>query len=73
MKHSGVRAAVHRDLVKAGLLREETGKLYDRLFHDRQEGDYIEFVSFDTEDVEKTIEEARRLVDALAALSASMG
>lgn len=69
VKHSGVRAAVHRDLVKPGLLSDRTGRLYDRLFHDRQEGDYFEFVSFAREDVERTIEEARQLVEALAGLS----
>ena len=51
VKHSGVRAAVHRDLVKPGLLPEDLGRIYDRLFHDRQQGDYIEFVAFDAVDV----------------------
>lgn len=64
VKHSGVRAAVHRDLVKPGLLPEDLGRIYDRLFHDRQQGDYIEFVSFDAEDVGNTIGESRHLVGA---------
>lgn len=32
VKHSGVRAALHRDLVKPGLLDSNVGKAYDRLF-----------------------------------------
>lgn len=73
VKHSGVRAAVHRDLVKPGSLHEDLGRIYDRLFHDRQQGDYIEFVSFDAVDVGSTIAESRRLVGALEALAATTG
>ena len=42
-KHSGVRAAFSRYLIKVGRLSEEDGDLYNQLFRDRQEGDYIEF------------------------------
>lgn len=49
VKHSGVRAAVHRDLVKPGFLPQDLGRVYDRLFHDRQQGDHIEFVSFEAD------------------------
>ncbi len=73
VKHSGVRAAVHRDLVKAGLLSAELGKLYDRLFHDRQQGDYVEFVSFDAEEAARTIVDSSALVRALESLMASRG
>ena len=71
VKHSGARAAVHRDLVKPDLLPEDLGRLYDRLFHDRQQGDYIEFVSFDAEEVGRTIGDSTKLVGALEALAAS--
>jgi len=37
-KHSGVRAALHREFVKKGLLSQEIGVLYDRLFEDRKHG-----------------------------------
>jgi hypothetical protein len=73
VKHSGVRAAVHRDLVKPALLPEDLGRIYDRLFHDRQQGDYIEFVSFDAEEVRSTVGESRLLVGALEALAATTG
>ena len=73
VKHSGVRAAIHRDLVKPGLLAEDMGRVYDRLFHDRQQGDYIEFVSFEAEDVGNTIDESRQLVAAFETLAASTG
>jgi hypothetical protein len=73
VKHSRVRAAVHRDLVKPGFLPEEPGKLYDRLFHDRQQGDYVEFVSFDAEEEARTIAETSVLVRALESLVVSHG
>ena len=71
VKHSGVRAAVHRDLVKPGLLSGDLGRSYDRLFHDRQQGDYIDFVSFDAAEVATNIGESTMLVDAFEALAAS--
>lgn len=39
-KHSGVRAAFNRDLIKTKYLSREDGELYNQLFRDRQEGDY---------------------------------
>lgn len=46
-KHSGVRAAFHREFIKTGLLDLEWGKLYDQLFEDRQEGDYVALTLFE--------------------------
>ena len=46
-KHSGVRAAFHREFTKSGLLTSNWSKFYDQLFEDRQEGDYIALTSFD--------------------------
>ena len=43
-KHSGVRAAFHRQFIKTGLLDMKWGRLYDQLFEDRQEGDYVVFL-----------------------------
>jgi len=54
-KHAGVRAAFHREFIKTGLLGIQWGKFYDRLFEDRQEGDYIALVSFDRGYVEEQI------------------
>lgn len=72
-KHSGVRAAFHREFIKAGLLDVEWGKLYDQLFEDRQEGDYVALISFDREYVESQLArctqflaELRPLISVLA-------
>lgn len=51
-KHTGVRAAFHREFIKTGHLDIAWGKFYDRLFEDRQEGDYVALMVFDREYVE---------------------
>jgi len=51
-KHSGVRAAFQREFIKSGLLDVKWGKLYDQLFEDRQEGDYMALIWFEPEYVE---------------------
>ncbi len=65
VKHSGVRAALHRDLVKSGFLDTNAGKAYDRLFETRQLADYLELVSFEKEETSALLEDARRLVEML--------
>jgi uncharacterized protein (UPF0332 family) len=64
-KHSGVRAAVHLQLVKPGLLGQDWGRFYDRLFNDRHEADYVEFVKFTREEVDETIGKTEDLLAAL--------
>ena len=51
-KHSGVRSAFHKEFIKTKQLDVNYGKLYDQLFEDRQEGDYIAFVTFEADYVE---------------------
>jgi uncharacterized protein (UPF0332 family) len=54
-KHSGVRSSFHREFIKSGLLEIEWSKFYDRLFEDRQEGDYIALTTFEPSYVENQI------------------
>ncbi len=68
-KHSGVRAAFHKKFIKTGLLEQKWGRLYDQLFGDRQEGDYVVFISFESNYVEtqlarcaEFLEHVRRLI-----------
>lgn len=51
-KHGAVRAAFHRDLVKAGVMDVKFGKLYDHLFYSRQKADYEVFAELDPEVLE---------------------
>jgi len=54
-KHSGVKSFLNRDWVKTNKISKEHGQLYNSLFENRQEGDYIDFVFFDKETVEAWI------------------
>lgn len=68
-KHSAVRAALHRDFIKPGLIDKQVGRLYDELFNARQQGDYAPLVEFDKEvvieqaaDVGQLLPQMRQLV-----------
>jgi len=67
-KHSGVRAAVHRELVKTAALSVDDGRLYDRMFVERQEADYLELTDFDPAAVRGDLEGVARLVERLRGL-----
>ena len=71
-KHSGVRAAFHREFIKTGLLDVEWGKLYDQLFEDREEGDYVALVSFDREYVESQLVHCSQFLSELRPLILSL-
>jgi len=68
VKHSGVRSALHRHLVKTGKVSTAWGRFYDRIFENRQRGDYQELVSFESEQVAEIIEQAREFVAEMVRL-----
>lgn len=61
-KHSGVRSALHQHLVKPGHMSVDLGKIYDRLFENRQEGDYLELIQFEEDQVRNAIQDAEAFV-----------
>ena len=67
-KHSGVRALFNRHYVKPGIVTKENGRLYNRLFDLRQEGDYIDFVSLDARIVEPLVEATTVFIDMIRSL-----
>jgi len=67
-KHSGVRSAFHKEFIKKGLLDKDKGKLYDRLFEDRQEGDYTALVEFEKHYVEKQLDNCIAFLQELHSL-----
>ncbi len=68
-KHSGVRAAFHKHIVKTRLISREHGQFYDEIFEARQRGDYIELVHFEKGQVEKWLKQASEFVKAVGALT----
>lgn len=71
-KHSGVRSTFHREFVKAGLIDSAWGKFYDRVFEDRQEGDYIALIEFDREYVKDNIGRCQEFLATLKPLIFSL-
>jgi len=67
-KHSGVRAAFHRQFIKTGVLDAKWGRLYDQLFEDRQEGDYVVFVSFEPQYVQTQLARCAEFLNELHTL-----
>ena len=62
-RHSGIRSLFHQNFVKSGLVDPELGQLYDRLFDNRQKGDYADLVRFDPDEVGDWYDEAREFVE----------
>jgi len=64
-RHSGVRSLFHQNFVKPGLIDIELGQLYDRLFDNRQKGDYADLIRFDLDAVRPWYDEAQGFVRAI--------
>lgn len=67
-KHSGVKSAFHQHFVKPGIVSHEQGRLYSELFEARQRGDYIDFVSFEEEQVKDWLQQASQFIEAMELL-----
>src|SRR5262249_54133455 len=64
IKHSAVRAAVHKDLVKTGEWTVELGKDYDLVMSLRQTGDYAGTAYVSEENARRAVEAAQRVIAA---------
>ena len=62
-KHSSIRSLFHQNFVKPGKVDPELGHLYDKLFDNRQKGDYADLVRFDPNEVRDWYDEAREFVE----------
>jgi uncharacterized protein (UPF0332 family) len=68
-KHSGVEAAVHRELVKTGMWPADLGRGYSRLAQLRTRGDYGGSRHVSESDADEAIRIARDVLRAVAAAS----
>lgn len=64
-KHSAVISAFNQHFVKAGIFPKEFSKNIERLFRERQIGDYDYNLSIEEKDAEEDIRLAQRLVEAV--------
>ena len=67
-KHSGVRSLFNQHFVKTKIISIEDGRLYNRLFDARQEGDYIDFVCFDNATVEPWLNQVKKFIENISEL-----
>ena len=67
-KHSGVRVAFHQNFIKTGIIEQKWGRFYDRLFGDRQEGDFMAFISFEPDYVETQLKQCADFLECIRPL-----
>jgi uncharacterized protein (UPF0332 family)/predicted nucleotidyltransferase len=72
VKHAGVRAAMHRDLVHEGLLTLEHGKAYDALFELRLVADYT-VAGVDADQATRSLGQVEAIVAEMRRLLAAEG
>jgi uncharacterized protein len=69
-KHTAVKAALHKNLIKAGIVESKWGKFYNKIFDSRHEGDYQPLRIFDAEEVKMLLDQGtgfiKRMEDLLA-------
>jgi len=72
-KHSALRAAVHKDLVKSGEWSVELGKDYDLVMSLRQTSDYAGTARMSEENARQAVESAQRIIAACSEQLSSLG
>lgn len=69
-KHTAVKAALHKDLIKAGIVEPNWGKFYNKIFDSRHEGDYQPLRVFEAEEVKMLLEQGARFIATMEKLLA---
>jgi uncharacterized protein (UPF0332 family) len=67
-RHSTVKSEFVRNYIKSGLVDARWNKFYQKLFDDRQEGDYIPTATFETSDVSMRLQQAREFIALIRSL-----
>jgi uncharacterized protein (UPF0332 family) len=71
-KHGHLRSLLHVEFVKTGLVDKEKGKHFDLLFNKRQQGDYGDFIEFQTDDVTVWLAGTREFVGHIQQVISSL-
>ncbi len=66
--HSAVKSEFGRTYIKPGRLDVKWNKFYQKLFDDRQEGDYIPTTTFEPSDISTSLQQAREFIDLIRGL-----
>ena len=66
--HHGVISQMGLHFVKTGLISNENGDLYKRLFELRQTGDYSDWISVEEKDIKPYVEKAENFIKTIEQL-----
>ncbi len=64
-KHSGIRALFDQHWIKTGRLPRESGKLFRRLFEERQRSDYLDLAAYTPAEVAALMEQVPPFIDSI--------
>ncbi len=67
-KHTGLRSLFNRHFVKTNRVSKEKARIFNDLFERRQEGDYVDFVSFEESQVLPWLPGVEAFVESIADL-----
>jgi len=67
-RHSGIKSEFVRTYIKSGKIDAKWNKFYQKLFDDRQEGDYIPTVAFETPEISTRLRQAQEFIDLIHGL-----
>jgi Uncharacterized conserved protein related to C-terminal domain of eukaryotic chaperone, SACSIN len=65
VKHAGLISLFHKEIVNKGVLEKEFGRILERAFANRTEGDYKDRRVFETEQVESLFLEGKRFIEKI--------
>ncbi|MCX8042891.1 MAG: HEPN domain-containing protein [Desulfobacterota bacterium] len=68
-KHIGVKSLFNQHYIKTGKINREYGLLYNHLFENRQEGDYVDFVVFDADSVDPLIPQVKEFIEIVSTIA----
>jgi len=69
-KHTAVKAALHKDLIRAGIVESKWGKFYNKIFYSRHEGDYQPLRVFEAEEVKMLLDQGAGFIKIMETLLA---
>ncbi|HNU29736.1 MAG TPA: HEPN domain-containing protein [Sedimentisphaerales bacterium] len=67
-RHTGVRSLFNQHFVRMGKVDKSSARIFNDLFERRQEGDYVDFVSFEESQIRAWMPQAEAFVDQIADL-----
>ena len=67
-KHKGLRSALHRDLIRNGIIEDHWGKFFDEVFEARQRGDYTPMVTFEPDQLDDFLQQAEHFLKEMEKL-----